>query len=90
MEKRKKIYIAVAIFIFLVIIFGNNHFKRLIIYKKTKKKLEMKLKNLRKENQELEKKIGEFEKNPEKAYFEYARENLGMIKKSEKKYRFIK
>ena len=61
----------------------------MIIYKQNRKILANQIKDMKRENELLEKRLEEFRKTPEKAYYRIAREELGMIKKGEYKYRFI-
>ena len=89
-EEQKRNYFVLALVVaYIVIALGNHHFRRLLVYKKNKKILEAQIAELDEKNRELEKCLEEFEKNPEKVYYRIAREEYGMIKKGELKYRFI-
>ncbi len=89
MRDKKKLFIIAAFVVFLIIIFGNHHFRRLVIYRKNKKLLVKQLKKLRDKNAQLSRRIKEFQKNPDKAYYKIAREKYGMIEKGEIEYRFV-
>jgi len=78
-----------AAVIFAATAFGNQHFKRLLIYKRNKKILRMQITELEKENAALKKQLEMFEQNPKEAYYKIAREEFGMIEPGEIKYRFI-
>jgi len=89
--ENKKYLIALAICLgFIFIALGNQHFRRMIIYRRNRKILIIQVEEMRKKNEQLSKDIEVFEKNPEKAYYKMAREEFGMIKEGEVKYHFIK
>ncbi|MEA2081855.1 MAG: septum formation initiator family protein [Elusimicrobiota bacterium] len=88
-EQKKKLFYLLAAVVFIVSVFGNQHFRRLLIYRKNKKILQLKIAGLEKKNAALRKQLEMFEKHPEKAYYKIAREEFGMIEPGEIKYRFI-
>ncbi|MFH1958480.1 MAG: septum formation initiator family protein [bacterium] len=90
MENKKYLIVLAICLGFIVIALGNQHFRRMIIYRRNRKILITQVEELRKKNEQLSKKIEVFEKNPEKAYYKMAREDFGMIKEGEVKYHFIK
>ena len=85
----KRLAILALIIVFLVIIFGNPHFRRMIAARKTKKILAEKIRKLKRENEILEKRLEELDRDRAGAYYRIAREELGMIKNGENKYRLI-
>jgi len=88
-EQKKRLFYLTVVAVFIAAAFGNQHFRRLLIYRKTKKILQMKIADLEKKNAALKKQLEMFEKNPGKAYYKMAREEFGMIEPGEIKYRFI-
>lgn len=87
-QKRRLFYILAAV-VFVAAAFGNQHFSRLLIYRKNRTILEQKIAELDRQNAQLRKQLDMFEKNPAAAYYNIAREELGMIEPGELKYRFI-
>ena len=88
-EQKRRLFYILAALVFLAAAFGNQHFSRLLIYRKNKKILEQKIADLDRQNAELRKQLEMFEKNPAQAYYNIAREELGMVAPGEVKYRFI-
>jgi len=88
-EQKRRLFYLLAAVVFVASALGNQHFRRLLIYRKNKKILQMKIAGLEKKNAALRKQLEMFEKNPEAAYYKIAREELGMIEPGEIKYRFI-
>ncbi len=88
-EQKRRLFYLVAAAIFIAAAFGNQHFRRLLIYRKNKKILQMKIADLEKKNAVLRKQLEMFEKNAGEAYYKIAREEFGMIEPGEIKYRFI-
>ncbi len=88
-EQKKRLFYLLAAVSFVAFAFGNQHFRRLLIYRKNKKILQMKIAELEEKNIALRKQLEMFEKNPRQAYYKIAREEFGMIEPGEIKYRFI-
>jgi len=85
MKNRKHLIVLAICLGFIVIALGNQHFRRMIIYRRNRKILIKQVERLKNKNDRLEAKIRTFEKNPKKAYYKMAREDFGMIKKGELK-----
>jgi len=86
---KKLIPYLIVILVATGIIFFNNHFKRLRVYIKEAKLLSEEKKRLMEENKRLRERIKELRSDPTK-YEDIARRELGMVKKGEIKYSFIK
>lgn len=90
MENKKRLIIFVICLAFIIIALGNQHFRRMIVYRRNRKILIAQVEELKRKNKKLAAKIEAFEKNPKKAYYKLAREEFGMIEKGEVKYHFIR
>jgi len=90
MKNKRRLIIFAICLAFIVIALGNQHFRRMLVYRRNRKILITQVEELKRKNKKLAARIKAFEKNPEKTYYKMAREEFGMIEKGELKYRFIK
>ncbi len=84
----RKALILIVIIGVLVFLFANKNFQTLLVLNKKIAKLKQRIKGLEEDNKRLKEELEAVKNDPE--YIEgLAREELGLIKPGETKYRFI-
>ncbi len=88
LTNKKKIFFWIAVTLAILVLFGNDGMRSIIIRRLELTKLNKKLEDIETENRDLRIKLYNFENNP--AYIEReARKKLGLIQPGEIKYKFV-